>query len=142
MIKQRCIILQYFFNTLTKLLRDILLVAIGGAAGSAARYGLTLAVAHVWQKPFPLATLLINLAGCFAIGLLAGFALRDEWIMKSGAWLLLATGLCGGFTTFSTFVLDNARLLEAGLTASTIGYLAASIVGGLLLCRLGLMMAH
>lgn len=120
------------------MLRDFILVAFGGAAGSVARYAVSLAISRYWARPFPLAILLINLAGCLAIGMLAGIAARNEWMQRSGMWLLLATGLCGGFTTFSAFALDNVKLLEGHLLTATIVYLVASIVGGILLCRIGM----
>ena len=124
------------------MLRDFLFVGIGGAVGSMARYGISTAVSKYWMKPLPLGTLLVNLVGCLVIGLLAGLALRNEWLHQTGGWLLLATGLCGGFTTFSAFALENVKLLEGNNTATAILYLSLSVVGGLLLCRVGMLLSN
>ena len=112
-------------------MRSILLVGLGGAAGSMLRYSISMLSGKLFQASFPIATLTVNLVGCLAIGLLAGTASRNEWFAGQG-WLLLATGLCGGFTTFSAFALDNLKLLQQGANASAIIYMAVSIAGGIL----------
>ena len=94
----------------------LLLVAVGGALGSVARYGATLGV-NRWAGPaFPWGTLFVNIAGSFLIGLLM------VWVLKAGearenARLLLVTGLMGGFTTFSSFSWETWRLIEDGRLA-------------------------
>ena len=92
------------------MLRNFLLIGLGGALGSMLRYGSGLLVG---TKAFPLAILLINITGSFIIGLVMAYSTRNE--IFAGNWkLFLATGLCGGFTTFSAFSLDNLLLLENG----------------------------
>ena len=88
----------------------VLLVGLGGAAGAMARYGLGLALPV--RDGFPAATLLINFLGSFLIGILAGLAERSR--LSKSLSLLLKTGLCGGFTTFSTFSLEAADLFRSG----------------------------
>lgn len=104
------------------------LVFLGGGAGAVLRYALGLAVPHQ-PFSFPLATLLINVAGSFLIGICANvLPLNDE-----ASRLLLMTGLLGGFTTFSAFSLENAALWQAGLPLQALGYSALT----LLLCFSG-----
>lgn len=116
---------------------NFLLVAIGGAVGSVLRYGAGLWLKPAPGAPFPTATLLINLFGSFLIGLIAGIAARNAWMAGAG-WLLLATGLCGGFTTFSAFSLEGLRMLQSGHLLFALLYLGGSVIGGLALCALGL----
>lgn len=84
------------------------LVAIGGAAGAISRFGL----AQVFRKgaAFPFTTFCINVAGSLLIGIL--FGLLQQGRLSEKYWALLAVGLCGGFTTFSSFSLDNLLLLQ------------------------------
>jgi CrcB protein len=107
------------------------LVALGGGLGALARYGLSTALPTA-DGGFPLATLLTNLAGCFALGLLVG-ALPHRTRLRA----LVGTGLLGGFTTFSTLALETDRLLVTAPTTA-LGYVAATTVGGLALARAGL----
>lgn len=123
------------------MVRSFLLVGLGGAIGSMARFGLSMLLNRHWLQPFPLATLLINLTGCFAIGLLYGWSLRSGWMGTTG-WPLLATGLCGGFTTFSAFAYENVRLLQSGAASTALAYIGASLAGGLLLCGCGYLLAR
>lgn len=94
-------------------LHPLLLVAIGGALGSMARYGAASAVNRVVQSSFPWGTLAVNIAGSFLIGLVMVL------LMKAGEWressrLLLVTGVLGGFTTFSSFSWETWKLIEDG----------------------------
>jgi fluoride exporter len=111
----------------------VLLVALGGAVGSVARYGVGLAAARWFGLAFPWGTLAVNLAGSLAIGVLAArVGPADE-----STRLLLGVGLLGGFTTFSAFSLETVRLLEhqPGLAMS---YAAASLLLGVGACWVGL----
>jgi CrcB protein len=91
-------------------------------------------------RGFPWATLSVNLIGCLLIGILAGIAPRGGWMLHTG-WALLATGLCGGFTTYSAFALDNIRLLEAGGNITALVYVLVSFVAGIILCYAGYALA-
>ena len=99
-----------------------------------------LSAALVPQARLPLGTLLVNLAGCLAIGLVVGAfaragALSQEWR------LFLVVGLLGGFTTFSAFGLETLALLRRGETAWAAGYVLASVAGGVVAVALGLLLA-
>ncbi|MGR3485763.1 MAG: fluoride efflux transporter FluC [Paracoccaceae bacterium] len=101
----------------------ILQIMAGGALGAGARGALGL-----WL-PGPWTTLAVNVAGCFAIGLL--------WSSLGRAHPFLVTGLLGGFTTFSAFSLDALRLLDEGRTATALSYVAASVALSLAAVALG-----
>jgi CrcB protein len=105
-----------------------LIVFIGAGIGGAMRHGVNLAAYRMPGGPsFPYGTLAINVLGSFAMGLAAGyFALRSG--LPQHVRLFLATGVLGGFTTFSTFSLDVALLCERGQAAQGIGYAAGSVV--------------
>ncbi len=110
------------------MIKNILLIGLGGGIGSMGRY---LASLLLMNKSFPVATLLINISGSFIIGLVAAYALKNEWFAVN--WkLFLATGICGGFTTFSAFSLENLQLLQQGKYLWALLYIAASIVLGLM----------
>jgi len=106
-----------------------LLVAVGSALGGMARFWLTQMGAVWWGAEFPWGTLVINLAGSVVIGIVAGMGGAVSNSMR----LLLMTGVCGGFTTFSAFSLQNVELIENGQMVSALGYIAASV----LLCVAG-----
>jgi CrcB protein len=92
---------------------NVLLVGIGGAAGSIGRYLCQRWINESYQHNFPLATFLINITGCLLIGIL--YALGEKAnVLSQPVRLLLITGFCGGFTTFSTFAFENTELLRTG----------------------------
>lgn len=106
------------------MMTPILQVALGGAAGSVARYGVNRAAAAAFGPGFPAATLIVNVAGSFLMGLLAVLLLRRGSAMAP----LLMTGALGGFTTFSAFSLDAVTLWTRGQPASAAAYVGASVV--------------
>src|SRR3982750_4833608 len=90
----------------------LLLIALGGAAGSVLRYLVGGRVQHFATHGFPLGTLSVNVIGCLLIGILARLFLNMQ---TSGEWrALLMVGFCGGFTTFSTFSFETVGLIEGG----------------------------
>ena len=113
--------------------KQVLLVALGGAVGTALRFG----VGQLFRTaPFPWATLLVNLAGCLAIGMIAAVCVRNAAFEQQ--WrLVLATGICGGFTTYSAFSLELLSLLQQQKFWLFALYLLVTVVGGLLASWLG-----
>ena len=117
------------------------LVALGGGVGAVARYQtgrlLTLALGPAAVTAFPWATLIVNVVGSLAMGLLAG------WLARLGSggetWrLLVGVGLLGGFTTFSAFSLELMLLIERGQGGTAFAYAAISVLAGLTALYLGL----
>lgn len=116
----------------------MLLVAAGGALGSVARYGLTLAVRPVGG--WPVGVLAINVVGAFLLGvLLEVIARRDPQTPRTRALRLgLGTGVLGGFTTFATLAVDVEQQLAGGRAGLALAYGGASLVLGLLACAAGI----
>lgn len=112
-------------------------VALGGAAGSLLRYGMQKLLP---AQSFPYGTFAANMAGCLLIGIL--WALWQKGALNNDARILLMTGLCGGFTTFSTFTLDSIQLLQSGRLCSFILYITASVALGLLATFCGFKLFH
>ena len=106
-------------------------IAVAGGAGSVCRYLVWRAVSQP-ESGFPLGTLMVNILGCFCIGLLAK-TVNDELLR-----LTLITGFLGGFTTFSAFGLETLQLLRNGMVASAVWYVMASNVGGIAAAWAGL----
>ena len=115
------------------MLKNFLLVGLGGAAGSMLRYVFYL---FITTKQFPFATFAVNIIGSFIIGLVLALSLKDQSFNNN--WkLFLATGICGGFTTFSAFSLENITLLQNEKYFTALIYIVASIVLGIVAAWLG-----
>lgn len=123
------------------MIKVALAVAVGGAAGSVLRFLTSSWVVAHWPRQYYLATLAVNLAGCLAIGFLsAWFLTRTDipLVLRAG----LTMGVLGGLTTFSSFSLEVLRLVENGQPGTAIGYLLASLIGGLGAAWLGMSLAR
>ncbi|WP_416864151.1 MAG: fluoride efflux transporter CrcB [Imperialibacter sp.] len=118
-------------------MKEVLLVGAGGFAGSAGRYLLTLAGAKWLPMNFPLGTFTANVLGCLVIGVLIGAGVKTEWMTRD-IFLLLATGFCGGFTTFSTFSAENINLITTGHYLLAAFYFLSSVILGGLAVLLGM----
>jgi CrcB protein len=113
-----------------------LVVALGGVLGALARWGVSLGLPHT-PGTWPWATVTVNLTGCLVIGVLLAVLLARY---PTHPWLrpFLATGVLGGYTTFSTFAVDVVALVDAGRAPLALGYLLLSVLGGLLAVVVGL----
>lgn len=112
---------------------DAIAVFLGGGLGSLGRWALTFVPwKTVGEAGFPLATLVTNVAGAFLIGVVVAAAAPAG--LSPRATLLLKTGVCGGFTTFSTFALETGDLIERGAYGVAAAYLVLSFVLGVAAC--------
>ncbi|MGC1906208.1 MAG: fluoride efflux transporter CrcB [Candidatus Acidiferrum sp.] len=117
------------------------LIAIFGAAGTLLRYGIQGVVQVGTGTTFPWGTLLINLTGCFLLGLIGQLTLNR--MMISPDWRVAITvGFFGGYTTFSSFGWETAKMLEDGEWLPATSYVTASVVVGLLLSVAGIRLAN
>ncbi len=119
---------------------NVFIVALGGAAGSAARYVVSRILQEHVGQGFPWPTFVVNVAGCLVLGFLGGLSSRGA---LGGSWarLLLTTGFCGGFTTFSTFCSEGVGLLRAGQAMALMAYAGGSVALGLGAAALGMWLA-
>lgn len=114
-----------------------LLVAVGGAIGSVARFQLGELATRLYPDwKFPIGTFVVNILGCLAIGLLAGMAERPNAISPELKRFLFV-GILGGFTTYSAFGLETMHLVRRGNVAIAGSYVALSIVVGFVVCWFG-----
>jgi fluoride exporter len=119
------------------MLKTILYIALGGAIGSVLRFLTSFFVAKFWSNHFPLATFLTNVVGCFLIGVFIGLSEKNNLTDSNLKWFLI-TGFCGGFTTFSTFGMENINLFQSNNSFLAFAYIASSIITGLFAVWLGL----
>jgi CrcB protein len=122
-------------------MKQILFVGLGGAVGSVLRYLTHVITMKHYAASFPLATFMVNFAGCFIAGMFFGL-ISQETSEAQNLKLLLITGFCGGFTTFSAFALENVRLVNSGNTTTAVLYTIASIAAGLLAVWIGLLITR
>ena len=118
------------------MIKSLLIVGIGSFFGGALRYYLSFLMKTVCNQDFPWGTLLVNLIGCFLFGVV--FAIFNRASSPTNTWcLLLTTGVCGGFTTFSAFAHESVQMLQNGNFLEFASYIVISIILGLLLIALG-----
>ena len=108
---------------------NVIIVGLGGAIGAICRYLITLLPVNPGNG-FPMKTFLINVIGSFVIGFIAALAAKNA--LNPKAVLFLKVGICGGFTTFSSFALETEGLLEKGSTGTAMLYVILSLVCGVL----------
>lgn len=118
------------------MLKSMIIVGIGSFIGGSLRYVTSTMMKNVCGQDFPWGTLTVNLLGCLVFGLI--FALFSKYATTSSPWyLLFTTGICGGFTIFSTFANESMQMLQSGNIGGFIGYVSTSVIGGIALIGLG-----
>ncbi len=123
------------------MIKAILFVGAGGFAGSVMRYLIQWLISKSVTTPFPWPTFVVNIVGSFLIGMI--YALFDKGnILSPELRLLLATGFCGGFTTFSSFAFDNVSLLNEGRIGIAFFYIMMSVILGLLAAYGGVLLVR
>lgn len=123
------------------MIRNMILVAVGGAAGSVLRFLLSRLIAGSVLTQLPLGTMTVNVAGCLLIGLIYGWTDRGI-LANADLKLLLTVGFCGGFTTFSTFCNEGLSLFRSDQALLAALYTAASVFLGLLAVFAGAQLAR
>ena len=121
-------------------MKSFLLVFLGGGLGSALRY-LVASAMNQYSKVLPFGTFTVNMLGCFLTGLILGYAQKEN-TLTSNQTLLLATGFCGGFTTFSAFANENLELIKNGEIFNFSVYTIGSILIGILAVFIGFYLAN
>jgi CrcB protein len=118
-------------------LKAILIIFVSSGIGGVARYGMQTWVFRIYSFTFPLGTFIVNTIGCFLIGLF--YALSEKGnLLSPECRLALTTGLCGGFTTFSTFAYENMNLLRTGDYVYFGLYAAGSVILGIVAVYVGI----
>jgi fluoride exporter len=116
-----------------------LIIGFGGGIGSIARFVCYKYLSQVYPSAFPWGTFLVNIAGCLLIGIV--YALAEKGNILTPQWrLFLATGFCGGFTTFSAFAYENISLLKAGDFIHFSLYTVSSVIAGLAATYIGIIL--
>lgn len=120
-------------------IRALILVGFGGFLGSIGRYIISTLILSAGSKDFPLPTFIVNVLGCFFIGIIAESAKFNK--LTDNGVLFLATGFCGGFTTFSSYMLDIVSTQESNISISAL-YGILSIVTGYFFLFIGIKLTN
>lgn len=123
------------------MLKSILIVGAGSFLGGALRFLISTLMKGACTSSFPWGTLTVNLLGCLLIGVIYGLFARHSNVQHPMC-LLLTTGFCGGFTTFSTFANEGVQMLQGGNLGAFAAYASLSLVPGMLLVVLGYTLAR
>lgn len=119
------------------MIKNILLVGLGGGLGSMARYLCQRWINNFYPHHFPWGTFAVNIVGCLLIGFFWGLTFRSFAVNEN--WkLFLMTGICGGFTTFSAFTLEGIGLIKENKMALFFLYIAGSVIAGLFATYIGM----
>ena len=121
--------------------KDILLVGIGSFLGGSARYVVSKVIQSWTLMSFPFGTFTVNVLGCLLLGFISGLHFGNGWLTPSTK-LLLTTGFCGGFTTFSTFMNESSALMKDGNSLYLSVYIIASLALGLFAVIIGNQLAR
>jgi len=117
-------------------MKILLIIGTGGFIGSVFRYILSQWMQRIFETTFPVGTLAVNIIGSFVIGII--YALSEKGGILTPEWrMFLAVGICGGFTTFSSFAYENLNMLNLEQYLYTTIYIAGSLIFGLLAVYLG-----
>jgi CrcB protein len=116
-------------------MRTFLFIFLGGGLGSLVRFIISKIISQP-RGSFPWGTLFANYLGCLLIGLLLGWALKND-SLRSELYLLATVGFCGGLTTFSTFSMESLHFLKTGNYLIFLAYTLSSLIGGLCWVALG-----
>jgi len=112
-------------------IKTLIIVAVGGGLGTAMRYAISVLMSSKTINTFPVSTFLVNILGCFFIGVLAAAFAKNNMLTQN-TYLFFATGFCGGFTTFSAFAYENLMLLKNGNISTFLIYMIASFSVGII----------
>lgn len=116
-----------------------LLIAIGGAIGSVLRYWCSLAIATSFGQQFPWGTMVVNVSGSVVIGFFSTLTgTEGRWLVSPAFRQFIMIGICGGYTTFSSFSLQTLELVQEGQMARAAG----NVLGSVVLCLAGVWIGH
>ena len=118
-------------------MKNIILIGLGGFIGTILRYG----IGKIFEKNiyfFPFGTFLVNMIGCFLLGLLITSLAKENNLLLNKLYLFFGIGFCGGLTTFSTFSMESLNLINDGKLFLMFLYIISSIGFGLLFCYFGM----
>ncbi|MBU6429876.1 MAG: fluoride efflux transporter CrcB [Cyanobacteria bacterium REEB65] len=123
-------------------MKDFFLVGFGGWIGAICRYYFSQWLGNRLGTSFPYGTLIINLSGSLILGILLGYTLERMGALPREARLLFGVGFLGAYTTFSTFTYESVQLLREGDIGLAFGYVAGSVIVGLLASYLGIILGR
>lgn len=118
------------------MIKSMLMVGLGGFLGTCARFATYRLCALLWTSSFPLGTFVVNIVGCLLFGIFSGVSEKYSFLSPIQSMMII-TGFCGGFTTFSTFAGDICQLSTKGEWSMSIFYLLVSIILGILMVWVG-----